>query len=238
MTEPIAAPVDPTAILPQFAAEAKVGINSPHWFFEPYWIGDRLMARISGGQVSLTDAHGSAVDDFYRDLADVLATSVDAEQAVLDGIWTAQPFLGHGSAAERWAEAIAEEAGAVDDPPEDLPAPEELETRRAFVVVDVLELDGQPLVDLPFAERRRLLGGLIIEGVRLRVTPSVRMPVGSWFHAWRENGFSRAVVKHANSRYQPGSVSPDWVIITIEPDRAPGVTGLFWKGRRKHEIKR
>ena len=238
MTEPTTAPVNPNAILPQFAAEAKVGINSPHWFFEPYWIGDRLMARISGDRVTLTDAQGNAVDDFYRDLTEVLATSVDADQAVLDGIWTAQPFLGHGSAAERWAEAIAEEAGEASDPPEALPAPEELETRRAFVVVDVLELDGQNLGELPFAERRRLLGGLISEGVRLRVTPSVRMPVGSWFHAWRENGFSRAVVKHANSRYQPGTVSPDWIIITIEADRAPGVQGLFWKGRKKREIRR
>jgi hypothetical protein len=64
------------------------------------------------------------------------------------------------------------------------------------------------------------------------------MPVGSWFHAWQENGFSRAVVKHANSRYQPGTVSPDWVIVGIEGDRAPGVAGLFWKGRRKREIRR
>jgi ATP-dependent DNA ligase len=237
MTEPTSA-VAPGVILPQFASEAKVGINSPHWSFEPFWIGDRLIARIGDGRVSLTDRHGNAVDDFYRDLAEVLATSVDAEQAVLDGIWTAQPFLGQGSAAERWAEAIAEEAETVDDPPEDLPAAAELETRRAFVVVDVLELDRQFLGEVPFAERRRLLSGLVREGVRLRVTPSVRLPVGSWFHAWRENGFSRAVVKHANSRYQPGTTSPDWIIVTIEPDRAPGVTGMFWKGRRKREIRR
>ena len=88
------------------------------------------------------------MDDFYRDLAEVLATSVDADQAILDGIWTAQPFLGHGSAAERWAEAIATEAGGLPTP--EAPDPEELETRRAFVVVDVLELDGQPLGDLPY----------------------------------------------------------------------------------------
>ncbi len=238
MTEPTTAPVEPAALLPQFAGEAKVGINSPHWFFEPYWFGDRLIARVSGDRVSLTNDRGHAVDDFYRDLAGVLATSVDADDAVIDGIWTAQPFLGPGSAAERWAEAIAEEAEGVDDPPAALPAPAELETRRAFVVVDVLELDGQPLGDLPVAERRRLLSGLILEGVRLRVTPSVRMPIGSWFHAWRENGFNRAVVKHANSRYQPGMVSPDWIIVTIEPDGAPGVAGLFWKGRKKREIRR
>ena len=64
------------------------------------------------------------------------------------------------------------------------------------------------------------------------------MPLGSWFHAWRENGFSRAIAKHANSRYEPGTSTLDWVIMTIQPDRAPGVQGLFWKGRKKREITR
>ena len=235
MTEPISAPADPSAILPQRASEAKVGISSPQWSFEPYWIGERLVARVAGGRVLVTDDKGQAVDDFYRDLAELLAASVDAEAAVLDGVWTAQPFLGHGSAAERWAEAIATESGEL---PEEAPDPAELETRRAFVVVDVIELDGQFIGDLPYQERRRLLSGLITEDVRLRVTPSVKMPVGSWFHAWQENGFSRAVAKHANSRYRPGTSSEDWIIVAIHPERAPGVAGLFWKGRRKREITR
>jgi ATP-dependent DNA ligase len=64
------------------------------------------------------------------------------------------------------------------------------------------------------------------------------MPLRSWFHAWQENGFSRAVAKHANSRYRPGTSNEDWIIITIDPDRHPGVTGLFWKGRKKREITR
>ena len=222
-------------ILPQLATEARVGINSPHWSFEPYWIGDRLLARVAHGRVRLTDATGLAVDEFYPDLAEVLRTSIDADQAVLDGIWTAQPFLGHGSAAERWSEAVAGEAGGL---PEDGPAPANLETRRAYVVVDLIELDGQFLGDLPYQERRRLLSGLVSESARLRVTPSVKMPLGSWFHAWQENGFSRAVAKHANSRYQPGTSNQDWIVIAIQPDRAPGVAGLFWKGRKKREINR
>jgi len=104
--------------------------------------------------------------------------------------------------------------------------------------VDVIEIDGQFLGEVPYQERRRLLGGLITEGVRLRVTPSVKMPLGSWFHAWQENGFRQAVAKHANSRYEPGAATQDWIVISIQPDRAPGAQGLFWKGRKKREIKR
>jgi ATP-dependent DNA ligase len=222
-------------IRPQLTTEAQVGINSPHWSFEPYWIGERLLARVAGDEVRLTDASGLPVDDFYRDLADILRTSVDADEAVLDGIWTAQPFLGRGSAAERWSEALADEAG---DLPEEGPDPATLETRRAYVVVDLVQLDGQFLGDLPYQERRRLLSGLISESVRLRVTPSVKMPLASWFHAWQENGFSRAVAKHANSRYVPGTANEDWIVIKIDPDRHPGVAGLFWKGRKKREITR
>jgi bifunctional non-homologous end joining protein LigD len=228
-------PLGDEPIRPQLATEASVGINSPHWSFEPYWIGERLLAHVADGEIRLTDAGGHAVDEFYPDLAEVLRASVDADQAVLDGIWTAQPFLGHGSAAERWSEALADEAG---DLPEDGPDPAELEKRRAFVVVDLIELDGQFLGEHPYQERRRLLSGVVSESVRLRVTPSIKMPLRSWFHAWQENGFSRAVAKHANSRYRPGTSNEDWIIITIDPDRHPGVTGLFWKGRRKREINR
>jgi len=218
---------------PQQASTSRVGINSPNWSVEPYWVGDRLMARVAGGRASLTDAAGHAVDDFYRDLAALLPGSVDAEEAVLDGVWTVQPFLGPGSAAERWADTMA---SAAPDPEAARPNPAELETRRAFVVVDLVELDGQFLGDVPYQERRRLLTGLVTESDRLRVTPAVRTPLGSWFHAWRENGFDRGVAKHVNSRYRPGTTCADWIVISIQPERTPGVQRLFWKDRRKKDI--
>ena len=223
------------SVLPQLPSEAKVGINSPHWSFEPYWVGDRLVATLDDGAVRLTNLRGDPVDDFYRELAELLPSSIDADRVVLDGIWTVQPFLGPGSMAERWSEAIA---GQVGELPEEGPDPAELETRRAYVVIDVVELEGEFLGDLPYQERRRLLNGLVSEGVRLRVTPSVKLPLGSWFHAWRENGFTKAVAKHVNSRYEPGTTSQDWIVVNIEPERAPGVSRLFWKDRRKRDITR
>ena len=62
------------------------------------------------------------------------------------------PFIGVGSAAQHLAEAIAEE-GLTDE----VPDPIENEPRRAFVAIDLVELDGEPLHDIPFMERRRLL---------------------------------------------------------------------------------
>jgi len=89
-----AQPLTVEPIRPQLATEARVGINSPHWSFEPFWIGERLLARLADGQVRLTDAGGQPVDEFYRDLADILRTSVDADQAVLDRTAIPGPWLG------------------------------------------------------------------------------------------------------------------------------------------------
>ena len=55
--------------------------------------------------------------------------------AVVDGVWTALPFL-------------------AEQPDEE---------RRAFVAVDLLELGGEPLLDVPLQERRRLLESIVDE---------------------------------------------------------------------------
>ena len=98
-------------ILPQRASRQRVSVGSPSWSFEPFWRGHRLMARLADGRVSLTDDSGLPMDAAFPEVADVLLAAVDADEAVLDGVWTVQPFLGRGSAAERWSEAIATEAG-------------------------------------------------------------------------------------------------------------------------------
>lgn len=217
------------ALRPQMATKQRVSVNSPNWLFEPFWAGDRLLARIRDGGVTLTDAKGTEVTGRFREVADVLSAAVDADAAVLDGVWSVQPFLGAGSAAERWSEALAANA---QDESEPVPLPAELETRRAFVALDILELDGGSLRDLPYQERRRLLASVVVEGAQVRLSPAVKVPLASWLHAWELNGFTYCVAKHVNSRYLPGEPNPDWIIMPIKVDAASALTSLFWRSRR------
>jgi ATP-dependent DNA ligase len=83
-------------LLPQSATHAQVIITSVQWLFEPYWSGDRLMARLRDGRVTLTNAAGEPAGPECAEAADELLAAIDAEAAVLDGIWTAQPFVGDG----------------------------------------------------------------------------------------------------------------------------------------------
>jgi bifunctional non-homologous end joining protein LigD len=122
---------------------------------------------------------------------------VRASRAVIDGVWTAQPFLDADDAAEG--------------------------ERAAFVAIDLVELDGDSLLDVPFQERRRLLASVVEEEIGVRVSPMVKRPLGGWLAGWRESGFTHYLARHQNSRYRPGERSDDWLRIPIESARPPGL---------------
>lgn len=222
----------PEPVLPQWATPAAVVITSVDWLFEPYWSGDRLIARLQDGGVTLTDEDGKPASEACAEAADELLAAIDADAAVIDGIWTAQPFVGDGSGARQWAETMAEE-GLVDEPPD----PISMETRRAFVALDLVELDGQSLADIPYQERRRLLASVVEENVRVRVSPAVKLPMEHWLHAWRGNGFTHYVAKHVNSRYRPGEQVEDWLIVSAQPEKYPSIAGRLM-GQRPRKLRR
>jgi hypothetical protein len=112
--------------LPQRATPSDAVVQSTEWMFEPAWKGERLMARLRDGRVTVTDATGEPVADELREAAEVLEPALDADEALIDGVWTNMPFVGEGSAARHLADAIAEEGLA-----EELPDPIENEPRRS-----------------------------------------------------------------------------------------------------------
>lgn len=222
----------PETVLPQHATPAEVIITSVDWLFEPYWSGDRLIARLQDGRVTLTDEAGEPASAECAEAADELRTAIDADGAVIDGVWTAQPFVGDGSGVRQLAETMAEE-GLVDEPPDPL----SIETRRAFVALDLVELDGQSLADVPYQERRRLLTSVVEENVRVRVSPAVKLPIRPWLYAWRGNGFTHYVAKHVNSKYRPGEQVEDWLIVSSEPEKYPSIAGRLM-GQRPKKLRR
>ena len=220
-------PDDP-GMQPQRPTVANAEVVSVEWLFEPCWPGDRLLVRIEDGRARVIAADGSDADSTHPEVREVLATAILADQALVDGVWTAQPFIGDGSPARNWAETLEREG--LDD---ELPDPLENEQRRAFVAVDLVELDGEPLHDVPFQERRRLLESVVDEGVQVRLSPVVKQPIGGWLVGWRQNGFTRYIAKHQNSRYRPGEVTPDWLEISVSAGSEPrGMVGRMFGSRR------
>jgi bifunctional non-homologous end joining protein LigD len=205
---------DEARLLTQLPVASDAVVRSVEWVFEPYWHGERLLARVHDGKVLLTDAHGAPPSDDLSEAATVLGRAlIDGGAAVIDGVWTTLPFPGDGGSQP---DAVAD-------------------SRPIFVAVDLLELDGQPLLDVPYLERRRLLGSLLEESARVRISPAVRMPVLAWLAAWRAAGFEHYVAKHMNSRYRPGERAKDWLKLRTEPMNAPtALERLF--GRRPKSV--
>lgn len=220
---------DDRSHLPQLPTHSKAVVHSVEWFFEPCWRGDRLMARREHGRLSLLDGHGEPADESFAEAREVLAPAIRSDDALVDGIWTNMPFVGEGSPARILAEAIAE--GGLD---EDVPDPIENEPRRAFVALDLLEVDGERLHDVPYQERRRILPSVIEESTRVRISPAVRHPLHGWLIAWKVNGFEHYIAKHMNSRYAPGEIATDWLQISTTEPRGPSPAArLFLGGRQR-----
>lgn len=214
--------------LPQLPVEMNAEVLSVEWLFEPLWPGVRMLARASNGTVRLTDELGEPIPDEGEtaDATETLTGAILADEALVDGVWTAQPFVGDGSPARAWAETLAAEGLA-----EDIPDPLETERRRAFVAVDLVELDGTPLHDVPFQERRRLLESVIDEGIRVRLSQVVKQPLAGWLVGWRANGFTHYVAKHMNSRYRPGERTEDWLKLSLRAEAPRSMMGRMLGGR-------
>jgi hypothetical protein len=198
---------------------------------EPVWNGIRALAHVDRGSAELVDADGVRLR--WPLISDALPAAVQTDSAVLDGYLTVQAtnespvivdvptihfslntglikmFLG-GRMAER-AEAPAPTPLPqlnFDDP-----------TKVSFVAVDLLAIDGEPLLDVPLQERKRILGGILAEDGRIRCGVHVRLPLGSWLNTWRSSGFLSIAYKDANSRYRPGEPNDDWATAEIPARR-------------------
>lgn len=216
------------SVLPQLPIEANAEVLSVEWLFEPLWPGLRMLARADRGRVTLTDEFGEPIagEGETADATEILADAILADEALVDGVWTAQPFVGDGSPARAWAETLAAEG--LD---KDVPDPLETERRRAFVAIDLVELDGMRLHDVPFQERRRLLESVMDEGIRVRLSQVVKQPLAGWLVGWRANGFTHYVAKHMNSRYRPGERTEDWLKLSLRAEAPRSMMGRMLGGR-------
>jgi len=206
---------------------------------EPAWDGIRILAHVGPAGVSLVEADGADLAADHPEIAAELATSSLAESLVVDGYLTSQAlrsgvgvlldidegprlgehvtrFLlggriadsmgGRGGASGR---STTRAAGQAEPFAAEGPVP------IAFVAVDLISLDDEPLLEVPLLERKRLLESVLPEGARVRRTPYVREPAGSFIITWRSLGFGGLAYKEANSRYQPGASNDGWSLIAM-----------------------
>ncbi|MEN6442423.1 MAG: ATP-dependent DNA ligase [Methanoregula sp.] len=103
-------------------------------------------------------------------------------------------------------------------------------------VFDILYLDGEMLIDLPFAERRKLLESVVREHVAPQVVSSDPAVIEKTYNDALSAGHEGIMLKVTNSPYTPGQRGKNWIKIKPEVDTLDlAVIGAAWgEGKRAH----
>lgn len=189
-------------------------ISNP--LLEPLWEGLHVLAHVTRepgpATCVLIAADGEDVSDVDQAITLAIAETLQAADAVIDGFVTDQATR-PGTDVSLAAMPRARGNLVMGMRVETDVAPRETagaERPLAFVAVDLLRVDGQPLFDVPLLERKRILDSLLAPHDRVRISPYTQPPLRTWLESWRAAGFRGAMLKAANSRYHPGDETDDW----------------------------
>ncbi len=202
------------AYAPMLAASTEVLPTGDEWAFEPKWDGYRALARIAGGEATLTSRNGNDLTRRFPAVAKALVADVRSPSVVLDG------------------EVCAlDEAGRSD-----FGLLQRGEGSLVFVAFDALERDGEALTDLSYDRRRRVLEELVHPGGGVLLSPS--FDDGTALEAAAlEHGLEGVVAKKRSSAYHPGRRSPDWRKLKLKHRQELVIAGTTrGKGRRSNGI--
>jgi hypothetical protein len=205
----------------------------PDPIVEPDWAGLRVVAAIGPDGAEIY-RYGDRLD-VPRPLEEALVFAFEAVDGVIEGHLTTAAFdegIGAFPATDPVARPIFSmprifKRSAKDDPyvygrthaaREEAGAPAVLEAleageEHAFVAIDLLWLDGQPLADIPLLERKRLLDTVLTRSKLVRVTPFVRpSSAPRTLVTWGMLGFEDLCWRADNSRYRAGEENPGWAV--------------------------
>ncbi len=160
------------------------------WLFEPKWDGYRALSYVRGGEAKLVSRNGNDLTQRFAPVAKELAKTVRTPDAVLDGEIVALDDQGKASFS----------------------AMQQGSTRLAYEVFDLLEADGEPVVDLPLTERRARLEKLLVRNPVVQISGAFE-DGEALLEAARSQGLEGVMAKRAASRYQEGKRNRDWLKI-------------------------
>jgi len=178
---------------PMFATLEKEVPRGEDWVFEIKWDGYRIVARVSGSEAELRTRRDQDYTQRFANVAKELAKALKTPDCVVDGEVCALDEQGRPSFS-------AMQQG-------------QRETPIVYYVFDLLEVEGEPIIDLPLEERRKRLEKLLDKRNKT-VRFSESFEDGPELLAAAEKQKLEGIMaKRLGSRYLPGKRSRDWLKI-------------------------
>jgi bifunctional non-homologous end joining protein LigD len=192
----------PATLTPMLAAPGEPPARDlGAWAVEFKWDGVRALAFIEAGRLRLASRTGKDITATYPEVAG-LGHAIGHKQALLDGEIVA--FSGGRPDFEALQPRMH-----VSSPAQAVRLAEL--TPVTYLAFDVLQLDGRPLTALPYAERRTILEGIILNGGGWLSPPTFPgEDLEAVMAASVANGLEGVVIKRLDAPYEPGARSGSW----------------------------
>jgi bifunctional non-homologous end joining protein LigD len=196
---------------PMYASSGNDVPRGDGWSFEVKWDGYRALAYVRGGDATLVSRRGNDLTQRFSHVTKEIVKAVRTPHAVLDGEVCALDDDGRASFS-----AMQQGSGPL-----------------VYYAFDVLDVDGEPVVDLPLEERRERLGQLLDRRNRT-VRLSESFDDGeALLEAAKQQRLEGIMAKRLDSRYLPGKRTRDWLKIKTHGRQELVVAGYTHGGGRR-----
>jgi bifunctional non-homologous end joining protein LigD len=196
-----------SASLPRFIEPmmAKLAAHAPpkgHWLYEIKFDGYRALALKGGSQARLLSRNEKDFGGKFPELmTDIL--SLPVQEAMIDGEIVALDEKGRSSFQLLQARELGEER-----PP------------LFFYAFDLMQLNGESLIDRPLSERRKELGRLLKKAPDLiRFSDSLGDDSSGLLKQAKKLGLEGLIGKREDSRYESGKRSGAWIKLKLQQEQ-------------------
>ena len=192
---------------PMLATLAERLPQGADWLFEPKWDGYRALAYVRETEVDLRSRRGNELTERFSVVARALPRALRTPSCVLDGEVCALDDQGRSSFS-----LMQQGLG-----------------RLVYYVFDVLEVEGQAVLERPLTERRELLADLLDRRSRTVRLTEVFDDGEALLDAARAQGLEGVMAKRAASPYEQRR-SRNWMKVKVRPEQELVVVG-YTKGQ-------
>lgn len=196
----------PRLVEPMLARSATRLPEGSGWAFEYKFDGYRAILYVDHGRWQLLSRRHSDYTSRVRELAP-LASELAGRQVILDGELVA--LTAGGRLSFQALQVRIGPRGLVGSPQAAPPV-----STLAYLVFDLLFLDGRPMLPLPYADRREQLEALDLSGPSWW-TPPYTLDGPRLLDESQALGYEGVVAKKLASPYRPGTRSGDWVKVKV-----------------------
>ncbi|HVS90812.1 MAG TPA: DNA ligase D [Mucilaginibacter sp.] len=199
----------PENVRPMLATLVDEPFDDPEWIHEVKWDGYRALCYIDKGHVDILSRNNKTFNDKYYPLYDLLSgwkinAVIDGEIVVLDK--KGQSNFGN---LQNWRS--------------------EADGELAYYVFDILWYDGHNLMEMPLADRRKILEKILPKNDdRVRLSQVFDVKGNDFFDAAKRMGLEGIIAKKKDSAYIPDARSKAWLKIKVHK-RQEVVIGGFTK---------